>query len=156
VSLTSSLPAPAAHPNPVALRLGYAGLAPFVIGALLTMLIPADLHEGAVLDFVFHGLMAYAAAIVSFLGGIQWGLGMRSSVPSPVPFAWGVAPSLLAWFAMLLPAHAGLVIAGLSLVACYLVDRRSYPGHGMAGWMTLRFRLTLVASLCCFLAAASY
>ncbi|MGY0197294.1 DUF3429 domain-containing protein [Leptothrix sp. BB-4] len=155
-SLTS-LPTSSGHgPNPVALRLGYAGLAPFVLGALLTMLIPADLYEGAVLDFVFHGLMAYAAAIVSFLGGIHWGLGMRSTVPSPVPFAWGVAPSLLAWFAMLLPAHAGLVIAGLSLVACYLVDRRTYPAHGLGHWMTLRFRLTLVASLSCFLAAASY
>jgi len=109
-----------------------------------------------VLDFTFHGLMAYAAVIVSFLGGIHWGLGMRSNVPSPLPYAWGVAPSLLAWFAMLLPAHAGLVIAGLSLIACYLVDRRTYPGHGLGGWMTLRFRLTAVASLSCFLAAASY
>ena len=57
---------------------------------------------------------------------------------------------------MLLPAHAGLIIAGLSLVACYLVDRRSYPAHGLGAWLTLRFRLTLVASLSCFLAAASY
>ncbi len=155
MSSSSSLASAPLLPNPVALRLGHAGLAPFVLGALLTLLIPADLHEGAVLDFVFHGLMAYAAVIVSFLGGIHWGLGMRSSVPSPVPYAWGVAPSLAAWFAMLLPAHAGLVIAGLSLVACYLYDRRSYPAHGLAAWLTLRFRLTLVASLSCFLAAAS-
>ncbi len=40
------------------------------------------------------------------------------------------------------------------LIACYLMDRRLYPLLGVADWLTLRFRLTLVASLSCFLAAA--
>jgi hypothetical protein len=40
------------------------------------------------------------------------------------------------------------------LVACYLVDRRTYPLFGAAAWLTLRFRLTVVASLSCFVGAA--
>jgi hypothetical protein len=154
VSSSSSLASAPLLPNPVALRLGHAGLAPFVLGALLTLLIPADLYEGAVLDFVFHGLMAYAAVIVSFLGGIHWGLGMRQTVPSPVPFAWAVTASLLAWVSVLMPAYAGLVVQGVLLIACYVVDRKHYRAHGAAAWLTLRFRLTAVASLSCFIAAA--
>jgi hypothetical protein len=39
------------------------------------------------------------------------------------------------------------------LVICYLVDRKVYPAHGLSHWLTLRFRLTVVASLCCFIGA---
>jgi hypothetical protein len=46
------------------------------------------------------------------------------------------------------------VIHGLMLVACYAVDRRVYPAHGLGAWLTLRFRLSAVASLSCFLGAA--
>jgi hypothetical protein len=40
------------------------------------------------------------------------------------------------------------------LVACYAVDRRVYAAQGAAAWLTLRFRLTAVASLSCFIGAA--
>jgi Protein of unknown function (DUF3429) len=136
-------------PNPVALRLGYAGLVPFVLGALLVWLTYGDAQYYSTL-----ALAGYAAVVVSFLGGIHWGLGFRQVVPSPSLFAWGVAPSLLAWVAVVMPAYAGLVVLGVALVACYAVDRRVYPRHGAAEWLVLRFRLTAVASLSCFLGAA--
>ena len=139
-------------PNPIALRLAYAGLLPFIIGALLIWLIGDSNLE--VLSFVTLALSAYAALIISFLGGIYWGLGFRQSVPSPQPFVWGVVPSLLAWVAVVMPAYAGLVLHGVLLVVCYLVDRRLYPALGASAWLHLRFRLSAVASLSCFLAAA--
>ncbi len=136
-------------PSAPALRLGYAGLAPFVLGALLVWLVHPEAHAYATL-----GLAAYAALIVSFLGGIHWGLAMRQDTP-PVPvLLWGVVPSLLAWPALLMPAYAGLVVLGALLLACYAVDRRLYPGLGAAGWLTLRFRLSAVAALSCFIGAA--
>ncbi len=138
-------------PNPVALRLGYAGLIPFVAGAVLAWLLPPYSDEHV---FAVEGLARYAALIVSFLGGIHWGLGMRASVPSPGPFVWGVVPSVLAWIAVLMPAYAGLVVLGALLIVCYLVDRKAYRVHDAQRWLTLRFRLTAVASLSCFLAAA--
>jgi hypothetical protein len=135
-------------PNPVALKLGYAGLIPFVLGALLTWLVRDDAHVYTVM-----GLTNYAAVIVSFLGAIHWGLAFRQSIPSPSPYVWGVVPSLVAWVASMMPPYAGLVVHGVMLIVCYLVDRRMYPALGASAWLTLRFRLSAVAALCCFLAA---
>ena len=39
-------------------------------------------------------------------------------------------------------------------MACYLVDRKVYPVQGVGAWLTLRFRLSVVASLSCFVGAA--
>jgi hypothetical protein len=136
-------------PSPGALRLGYAGLLPFAIGALLVWAVRPDAHP-----YVTALLAAYAAVIVSFLGGIHWGLAMRHAVPPHVLLVWGVVPSLVAWVAVVMPAYAGLVVLGAMLVVCYLVDRRVYPAQGVAAWLTLRFRLTAVAALSCFVGAA--
>lgn len=138
--------------NPIATRLGNLGLIPFVLGMLLVWLL-LDYNEEAH-TYATLGLSIYAGTIVSFLGGIHWGLGMRQSVPSPQPFVWGVVPSLVAAIATLMPAYAGLVVHGVMLIVCYLVDRRTYPALGAGAWLTLRFRLSLVAALCCFIAAA--
>ncbi|ALV08521.1 DUF3429 domain-containing protein [Roseateles depolymerans] len=135
-------------PNPVALRLGYAGLIPFVLGTILTWLVRDEAHVYAV-----RGLTNYAAVIVSFLGAIHWGLAFRQSIPSPSPYVWGVVPSLVAWVASMMQPDAGLVVHGVMLIVCYLVDRRLYPAMGAGAWLTLRFRLSAVAALCCFLAA---
>lgn len=134
--------------NPIAHRLGLLGLVPFVLGALLALLVREEVYP-----LVLHALAGYAAVIVSFLGAIHWGLGMRASIPSPVPFVWGVVPALIASVAVIMPPDAGLVIQGLMLVICYLVDRKVYPAHGLSHWLTLRFRLTVVATLACFLGA---
>jgi hypothetical protein len=66
----------------------------------------------------------------------------------------GVTLSLLAWVSVVMPPASGLVIQAVLLIACYLIDRRVYPAAGLSKWLTLRFRLTAVAALSCFLAAA--
>ncbi|MCW7537059.1 DUF3429 domain-containing protein [Aquabacterium sp. A7-Y] len=144
----SRAPSPAG-PNPIALKLGYAGLIPFVLGAALVWLVHPE-----VLHHVAYPLAGYAALVLSFLGGIHWGLAMRQSVPSPRLYAWGVMPSLVAWVGVVMPPYAGLVVLGAMLVVCYAVDRRVYPRQGAGAWLVLRFRLTAVGSLSCFLAAA--
>ena len=148
-------------PPAIALRLGYAGLLPFALGALLTWSVRPEAHP-----YVVDALAKYAAVIVSFLGGMQWGLRMgsgasRAGAPSAerpagdaAGYLWGIAASLAAWVAVVMPPYAGLVLQGLLLIACYGFDRRSYPTLGAAGWLTLRFRLTAIASLSCFIAAA--
>ncbi len=136
-------------PTTAALRLGHAGLLPFVVGAALVWGVRPDAHP-----YVTVALSAYASVIVSFLGGIHWGFAMRRSDAPASLAGWGVVPSLVAWVAVVMPPYAGLVVLGAMLVACYLVDRRVYPAQGAAGWLTLRFRLTAVASLSCFIGAA--
>ena len=137
-------------PTDTARLLGNLGLLPFVVGAALVWVVNAEAHPYATL-----ALAAYAAVIVSFLGGIHWGLAFRLSAPPASLFIWGVVPALVAWLAVMMPASAGLVVQGVMLVVCYLVDRRVYPQQGLAHWLTLRFRLSTVAALCCFLGAAA-
>jgi Protein of unknown function (DUF3429) len=134
--------------NPIGLRLGYAGLFPFLLGAVLAWLVRDDAHFYTIL-----GLTNYAAVVVSFLGAIHWGLAFRQAVPSPSPYIWGVVPSLMAWVASMMPPNAGLVVHGVMLIVCYVVDRRLYPALGASAWLTMRFRLSAMAALCCFLAA---
>jgi hypothetical protein len=133
-------------------RLGQAGLIPFVLGTALVWLFGGEYPEQH--RFVAFALAAYAGLILSFLGGIHWGLAFRAGEPGAQPLVWGISASLLAWVGVLMPPYAGLALLGMALVAAYGVDRRAYPALGAADWLTLRFRLTLVASLSCFLAAA--
>lgn len=139
--------------------LAYAGLIPFVLLGLLVWLVAPELQA-----WVAIALTGYAALIASFLGGIHWGIGwnaMREAGVMPLPharrshFLWGVAPSLLAWPGLLMPPHAGLAWLGLVLLVCYLVDRVLYNEAGLHDWLTLRFRLTAVACLSCFIAAGA-
>lgn len=148
VSSAPAAPAPGELPA-LAQALGYAGLLPFVAGALLVWLVHPEAQPYATL-----ALSAYGAVILSFLGGIAWGLAFRHADPPPRLLAWGVLPSLVAWPAVMMPPNAGLVILGAMLVACYAVDRRLYVDEGVARWLTLRFRLSAVAALSCFIGAA--
>lgn len=136
-------------PDPWAHRLGYAGLVPFVAGAALVWMVHPEAHPYATL-----ALATYASVIVSFLGGIHWGVAFRQEQPDPRLLAWGVVPSLVAWVAVVMPPEAGLVVAGTMLIVCYAVDRRIYTAYGLTRWLTLRFRLSAVASVSCFLGAA--
>ena len=132
-------------------RLGYAGLVPFVLLAALMWLVDSEL-----LPFVAIALGGYAAAIVSFLGGVHWGIGFMKGEAAPrFHFVWGVVPSLIAWLALMMPAYAALPLLGMVVVACYLVDSKTYPAAGLASWLPMRLRLTIVATLSCVLGAAA-
>lgn len=141
------------HEHPLIHNLGYAGLIPLVGLALLVWLVTPDLQA-----WVALALAAYAALIVSFLGGIHWGIGwsqMAQAPDSKTHFVWGVVPSLLAWPGLVMPPYAGLAWLGLVLIVCYAVDRRLYRQAGLGVWLKLRFRLSAVAALSCFIAAGA-
>lgn len=134
-------------------NLGYAGLIPLVGLALLVWLVEPGLQA-----WVALALASYAALITSFLGGIHWGIGwsrLARAPDAPVHFLWGVVPSLLAWPGLLMPPYAGLAWLGLVLIVCYLVDRKLYAQAGLGGWLKLRFRLSAVAALSCFIGAGA-
>ena len=71
-----------------------------------------------------------------------------------LPFAglaalvWLVPAEPAAWVAMALTTYA-------VLLACYLVDRKLYPPANLSRWLTLRWRLSAVAALSCFVAAGA-
>ncbi|MES2978133.1 MAG: DUF3429 domain-containing protein [Pseudomonadota bacterium] len=139
---------PESPPSPLARTLGVAGLIPFLAGALAVWLAPPGWRLLAA-----NALLAYGALIVSFLGGIHWGLVMRGREAAPAQLVWGITPSLLAWAAVLMDVPWGLWLTAASLVACLAVDRMVYARQGVAAWIGLRTLLTVVAASACVLAA---
>lgn len=94
----------------------------------------------------------YAALILSFLGGLWWGIAAsRDREGERVP-AWlwaaSVVPSLLAlatflpWIAGAAWPDASLVLLGLALIGSLAVDRRIAPS-APDRWMGLRVPLSL-------------
>jgi Protein of unknown function (DUF3429) len=139
------------EPSLLARYLGYAGLVPFALLAILLWTVHADTQGYAAL-----ALVGYGAVIASFLGGVHWGIAAQlPAQDARFHYVWGVLPSLLGWVAVVLPATAGLALTGVTLLACYLVDVRSYPPVGWAAWLPMRLRLTVVALLSCALGAAA-
>ncbi|MDO9200744.1 MAG: DUF3429 domain-containing protein [Hydrogenophaga sp.] len=145
----------------LARTLGHAGLIPFVLLAALLWLVNTELQA-----WVAIALAGYAALIASFMGGVHWGiawLAARHAATHGEPphhaqrkhLLWGVVPSLLAWPGLLMPPFAGLAWLGFVLVLCYLVDRTLYAQAGLQQWLTLRFRLSGVAALSCFVGAGA-
>ncbi len=131
--------------------MGYAGLIPFVGLATVIPFLPP-----AYRPLAWGALLGYAAVITSFLGAIHWGLEMRDAHSKrAAPYVWGVVPSLVAWLALLLGPALGLWVLAVLLWACYAVDRSVYDEHQLQGWLSMRLRLTLVASASCVFVAAS-
>ncbi|XP_047231265.1 transmembrane protein 69-like [Girardinichthys multiradiatus] len=129
-------------PKP-ALYLGFAGLIPFISPTLLMAVTESYYPQLA------YAQVAYAASIVSFLGGARWGFALPESSPAKpdwINLANSVVPSLLAWMAMLMsdsivPA-ASMVIIGLGISLHYdLSLLPTYPSWFKA----LRTVLSIVA-----------
>lgn len=144
-------PAAASRPGALAWGLGLAGLSPFVLTAAVQWLPQPGWRMLAAM-----ALLGYGAIIVSFLGGIHWGLAMRSATTPPARLIWGVMPSLLGWLAVLLDRPWGLWVLALSLLACWWVDRAVYRELSLGAWLPLRTVLTAVATLSVLMAAAAY
>lgn len=129
-------------PKP-ALVLGFAGLIPFVSPTLLMAV------TGTFYPQLAYAQIAYAASIMSFLGGARWGFALPESSPAKpdwINLANSVVPSLLAWITMMMcdnivPA-ATMVIVGLGIALHYdLSLLPTYPSWFKA----LRTVLTIVA-----------
>jgi hypothetical protein len=134
----------------MAQRWALAGLIPFALGTALAWMVGPQ-----ALPYVVLGLSSWAGVVLAFIGALYWGVGMVKGELPPAVWAWGTLPAFVAALAVMMPPSSGLVIHGVLLVVCYAVDRQLYPRLGLQAWLTLRFRLTVVTSLCCFLGAAA-
>ncbi len=130
-------------PSPTAKFLGYAGLIPFMALSAFLLLLPSSPHK----EIAFLSLLAYGATIVSFLGAIHWGFVMQQVAPDRLHLLWGIAPSLLGWMSLLIGSSNGLLLLTATLCLCFLIDYRTYPKLGLVQWLSMRFILTVVASM---------
>ena len=141
---------------PIARLLGLSGLLPQL--AAVALLLSGDPQRRFSALAIAY---AYAAIILSFLGGLWWGLAARAD--SPPRWLWfaSVAPSLIAlvtawpWMVGLRWPGPSLVVLGISLIAALLVDRALVrAGIAPPGWMALRIPLSLGLGVLTMLAAA--
>jgi hypothetical protein len=136
-----------------ALILGVLGVAPF---AALSAATVSGL-EVAPIPTV-PALETYAAVILSFMGGAQWGLtvaGPTERAANPWRrFGISVLPALVGWGALLAPARPALLLlaAAFALLAAY--DLWSVRrGEAPAWYGRLRLGLTLAVVACLAVAA---
>jgi hypothetical protein len=133
-------------PRP-ALVLGAAGVIPFAALALLMALGGAGLLAPEQAERV---LRLYAALILSFMGGAQWGLASASARgPSARALAVSVLPALFAWAAFLVPSRPGLLALAAAFLALMLYDLWTVArGEAPAWYGRLRIGLTLAVVAC--------
>lgn len=132
-------------PPPLPRWLGLAGLLPQLAAVAVVLGGDGPLRFSALaLGY------AYAALILSFLGGIWWGVGASHERPPEWLWIAAIAPSLIA-LGTALPWALGepwpgpsLLVLGVALIAALGVDY-ALSRHGLtpSWWMSLRLPLSL-------------
>lgn len=113
------------------------------------------LLDGATRPGVAYALLAYGATILSFLGGIHWGLAISPEGGPDTPrlaarLVLSVMPSLVAWVALLVAGNAGLLMLAIAVAAMLAIDLRATRlGDAPPWYPKLRIPLSgvVVASL---------
>ena len=137
-----------------ALRLGFLGLAPLAISALVSLSQhPETARIGAL------GFSIYAAVLLSFLGGIRCGFELMRDprAPNPARLLYSAVPALCGWalalFVVIDPIALGTsaIFAGI-FAAQSIWDQRSAIDAGAPAWYPmLRSVLTGGSMIICLL-----
>ena len=135
-----------------AFGLGFAGLVPQLAAVVLTL---GGEHVAAFGRLIATG---YGVLILSFLGGMWWGIAMRREQRQGRLVALAVLPSLvaaaiLAWAGLSADegAPGPLLALGVAIMLTLLVDRHLVStGEAPQGWTALRAPLSLGLGLLTF------
>ncbi len=125
--------------------LGYAGLIPFIGLTVFMFLVDGD---SAI--FARFAFQAYAAIILTFIGGVHWGLVVNKNDQgnTQLVIIASVVPSLLAWVSILLPLPIALAMLLFSFLLLFFYEYRYlWPVYFPAWYRKLRSVLTGVVSL---------
>lgn len=134
---------------PTVLLLSVTGLLPFLAGAGLSWVAHPPLAETAA-----FAVLTYGAVILSFLGGIVWGVAAASShrllaEHSVELFALSVIPPLLGWSALFLKSPHGYTLLALAFLGQLALDKRMRDMRLVPGWWVgLRLALSTGVILC--------
>lgn len=146
----------AAQPGPVvAVRLGYAGLLPFVFGSVYLCLAALPGAELPFAGTVADATAVYGAVILSFLGGVRWGIAMAGRQRGLREFVYSVLPSLVGWVAALLPPAAAMAVLAAGFLMQGGGDQRAAANGSLPLWYAaLRRRLSAAVTATLLVAAA--
>ena len=113
-----------------ALSLGLAGLIPF--WGLTILIITLD---SPMKNFAVQANITYGALILSFLGGIHWGVAlMNAKYLNWLSLSWGVSPTLFAWLALFLQPSMGLTMLIFGFLATAIIDFRIFASNRDNAW----------------------
>ena len=135
--------------------LGWLGVIPFAALSALT-LVDASQWTTFEQTRAMETLIIYGMIILSFMGGVQWGLEMsRPDGNGATGFAASVTPALIAFGASFVSMFAALLIliAGFLILLAYDMARIR-AGIGPVWYGALRIQLSTAVVIC--LAAAAY
>jgi Protein of unknown function (DUF3429) len=129
--------------------LTFAGAIPLIAGSAAMWLAPNQYRS-----FAVNVLTVYAAVILSFLGGIQWGMAVSliDSAPKSARniFLLSVVPSLLAWGMLLLPEPRSRILVAIVLFAfVWVIDALLNVQKLIPQWFfKLRSTITVIVIAC--------
>ena len=131
---------------PAAAWLGVLGALPFVSIAGLSPFVESPHRELA-----SFAIAAYGALILSFLGGVHWGLAIAGFGPAHTAnnmfrrLAGSVVPSLIGWAALFFPKSVGAAILAAAFCVLSLFDVYATRKSEAPAWYPkLRLPLTLL------------
>lgn len=138
---------------PAAFLLGFAGLVPFVWGAMLSL----QLFGGwtGPLPAVLTGdgrmiMIRYGGIILPFMAGVLWGFATKAQgSQAALAYALSVLPALWWFFMPGTGPSSALINLAIGYLALLMLDYAfARWGLAPAWWMALRIQLTVVVLIC--------
>ncbi|MEM9356904.1 MAG: DUF3429 domain-containing protein [Pseudomonadota bacterium] len=127
---------------------GWVGVLPFA--TLSLALLFGDTFIAGVARQV---LVPYAAIILTFMGGVHWGLEMRGAGRGSLLYNSGIFPSLVAVAALVLPVHLALLALGVGFAGLLAFDLWMAQQGIIPRWYSkLRIQLTSAVLACLIVA----
>ena len=125
-----------------------AGALPFVAGAAIALL-GNDMDCAWACELTRY----YGAVILSFMGGIHWGLAMGGPGQSPPQqdrrLILSVLPALIGWTALLLSPPIGMAALASAFVILLVFDlKATQNGYAPSWYPRLRIPVTTVVVIC--------
>lgn len=130
--------------------LGWAGVLPFAALSALSI------WGGSLSAWALGLLVTYGMIILSFMGGVQWGLEMaRTGNPGAVGLAASVVPALVAFGAAFVSSPLALLVLAAGFAGLLIYDlARARSGVGPQWYGRLRWQLS-AAVITCLIASAA-
>jgi hypothetical protein len=122
--------------------LGWGGVLPFLGGTAGLWMWPE--HAG----WWQASILAYGAVVLSFMGGIHWGIAFGLERGAAGVMVASVVPALLGWAALLMPPVLGLLTLIAGFLGIHLYDRMAITaGRAPAWYRVLRSPLTVAVTV---------
>ena len=134
---------------------GWLGLTPFIVLSLWLYGIAPDhpWRSGTILL-----LLVYSAVVLSFLGGVRWGVGIKAedSDKRPRELWLALPPAFIGWIAVIAPIPLSFAMLAVAFAALGAWDALAAHGNKLPEWYgRLRIVLTVGAVAMLLLAFAS-